>query len=161
MELAARDPHARTKQAKLDAMFQLMMEDFVDPEEIGLSPEELTDPLKFQQFKDSLLVAPSRLGVQRLGTLVSFLTTSVEALGIGIAMQCEESYPLQRGHVPLPGESWGTDSCSVDVACDGMVRHQDGPAVSDHAPTSWSIHSGCMSLPILVFKPVSWHHGNS
>ena len=76
VELAARDPHARevaTKQAKLDAMFQLMMEDFVDPEEIGLSPEELTDPLKFQQFKDSLLVAPTRLGVQRLSTLVSSL----------------------------------------------------------------------------------------
>ena len=76
VELAARDPDARevaTKQAKLDAMFQLMMEDFVDPEEIGLSPEELTDPLKFQQFKDSLLVAPSRLGVQRLSTLVSSL----------------------------------------------------------------------------------------
>ena len=76
VELAARDPHTReaaAKQTKLDAMFQLLMEDFVDPEEIGLSAADLTDPLKFQQFKDSLLVAPSRLGVQRLGTLVSSL----------------------------------------------------------------------------------------
>ena len=76
VELAAKDPHTKevaAKQTKLDAMFQLLMEDFVDPEEIGLSVEELRDPLKFQQFKDSLLVAPSRLGLQRLGTLVSSL----------------------------------------------------------------------------------------
>ena len=134
VELAARDPHARemaTKQAKLDAMFQLMMEDFVDPEEIGLSPEELTDPLKFQQFKDSLLVAPSRLGVQRLSTLVSSLRRWKRwAL---------EPFPVQRGHVPSPGESWGTDSCSVDVACDGMVCHEDGPAVPDHPLSGPSI----------------------
>ena len=154
VELAARDPHARevaTKQAKLDAMFQLMMEDFVDPEEIGLSPEELTDPLKFQQFKDSLLVAPSRLGVQRLSTLVSSLRRWKRW-----HWNCHAVWgalpPVQRSHVPPPGESWGTDSCSVDVACDGMVCHQDGPAVSDHPlpgpsiPDAWAYPFWCSSL---------------
>ena len=67
-------------------------------------------------------------------------------------MQCQEPFPVQRGHVPSPGESWGTDSCSVDVACDGMVCHEDGPAVPDHPlsgpsiPDAWAYPFWCSSL---------------
>ena len=48
--------------------------------------------------------------------------------------------------------AWGTDSCSVDVACDGMVCHEDGPAVPDHPlsgpsiPDAWAYPFWCSSL---------------
>ena len=71
---AAADPAVKehaTKQIKLNALFQLLPEDFIDVTELGLSWSALQDPMKLQKFKDTLMEAPSRLSFQRIGALTS------------------------------------------------------------------------------------------
>ena len=71
---AQADVHAREdalKQAKLDALFQLLVEHVVNASELGLQPDQMTDPLAVQAFKNTLMAGPSRLSGQRLGALVS------------------------------------------------------------------------------------------
>ena len=71
---AAADPAVKehaTKQIKLNALFQLLLEDFIDVTELGLSWTALQDPMKLQKFKDTLMEAPSRLSFQRIGALTS------------------------------------------------------------------------------------------
>ena len=71
---AAADPAVKehaTKQVKLNALFQLLLEDFIDVTELGLSWSALQDPMKLQKFKDTLMEAPSRLSFQRIGALTS------------------------------------------------------------------------------------------
>eukprot|EP00434_Breviolum_minutum_P039847 symbB.v1.2.035390.t1/scaffold4753.1/size44016/3 len=70
---AAADPAVKehaTKQIKLNALFQLLLED-IDVTELGLSWTALQDPMKLQKFKDTLMEAPSRLSFQRIGALTS------------------------------------------------------------------------------------------
>lgn len=70
----AADPQVReeaAKQVKLNSLFQLLVEDFIDLQELGMPWSALQDPVRLQAFKDMLLEAPTRLGVQRLGVLVS------------------------------------------------------------------------------------------
>ena len=162
VDLAAKDPHTKevaAKQMKLDAMFQLLMEDFVDPEEIGLSTEDLRDPLKFQQFKDSLLVAPSRLGVQRLGTLVSSLRRW-KRWALEFPCSVNKPTPFQSkwpcfcdrlvGVAPQPLLLCGMHFNGIPV----------GWAFSLLWTIFWFIHFGRTNFPILVSRPVSWLHGN-
>ena len=71
---AAADPQVReeaAKQVKLNALFQLIIEDLIDLKELGMPWEALQDPIRLQRFKDMLMEAPARLSVQRLGVLVS------------------------------------------------------------------------------------------
>ena len=71
---AAADPAVKEhaiKQVKLNALFQLLLEDFIDVTELGLSWTALQDPMKLQKFKDTLMEAPSRLSFQRIGALTS------------------------------------------------------------------------------------------
>lgn len=70
----AADPQVReeaAKQVKLNALFQLLVEDFIDLKELGMPWEALQDPIRLQKFKDMLMEAPARLGVQRLSVLIS------------------------------------------------------------------------------------------
>lgn len=160
VDLAAKDPHAKevaAKQMKLDAMFQLLMEDFVDPEEIGLSHEDLRDPLKFQQFKDSLLVAPSRLGVQRLGTLVSSLRRW-KRWALELPCSVNKPTPFQVAMFLRQVSRGGPTAAALcGMHCNGIPV---GWAFSLLWTIFWFIHFGCTNFPTLVSRPVSWLHGN-
>ena len=70
------DPQCReeeVKAAKLSALFQLLVEDFLNLQELGVDPQVLKDPLNFESLQASVMKGASRLGVQRLGTLTSSL----------------------------------------------------------------------------------------
>ena len=70
------DPQCReeeVKAAKLGALFQLLVEDFLNLQELGVDPQVLQDPLNFESLQASVMKGASRLGVQRLGTLTSSL----------------------------------------------------------------------------------------
>ena len=70
------DPQCReeeVKAAKLSELFQLLVEDFLNLQELGVDPQVLKDPLNFESLQASVMKGASRLGVQRLGTLTSSL----------------------------------------------------------------------------------------
>ena len=74
LALAEKDPHVKEemqKQTKLDVFFQLAVEDVVDLQELGVTLEELEDPVKLQSTKDALTASAARLSAQRLSALVS------------------------------------------------------------------------------------------
>ena len=71
---ALTDPHAREqvrKQAKIQELFQFVVEHLVDLRELGLSPSDAEDPAQMQLFKDNLMQSAQRLGLERLGALLS------------------------------------------------------------------------------------------
>ena len=85
---AAADPTVKeqaTKQLKLNAMFQVLLEDLIDIKELGLTWSALQDPMKLQKFKDTLMEAPSRLSVHRIGALTS-------------SMRRWKKWAIQRGY---------------------------------------------------------------
>ena len=74
LALAARDPHIKeemSKQTKLDVLFQLAVEDVVDLKELGITVDDLEDPMKVQSVKDALTAGAARLSVNRISALVS------------------------------------------------------------------------------------------
>ena len=74
LALAEKDPHVKEemqKQTKLDVFFQLAVEDVVDLQELGVTMEDLEDPVKLQSTKDALTASAARLSAQRLSALVS------------------------------------------------------------------------------------------
>ena len=73
---AQRDPQCReemVKQTKLEALFAVLLEDFLDLRELGVDHKVLEDPLQLQSLQTSVMKGASRLGVQRLGALTSSL----------------------------------------------------------------------------------------
>eukprot|EP00435_Cladocopium_sp_Y103_P034785 s1516_g9.t1 len=71
---AEADPHAREKAAKehkLDALFQILLEEVLDLAELGISHEEIQDPGVVQQLKETVMAQPGQLSTQRLGALAS------------------------------------------------------------------------------------------
>eukprot|EP00435_Cladocopium_sp_Y103_P065745 s568_g27.t1 len=71
---AASDPHAREKalkDQKVDALFQILLEEVLDLEELGLSLEQIQDPGVVQQLKETVMAQPSQLSAPRLGALAS------------------------------------------------------------------------------------------
>ena len=61
------------KQAKLDQLFVLVVENVVDLAELQMTPAKLADPMARQAFKNTLMTGASRLSGQRLGALSSAL----------------------------------------------------------------------------------------
>ena len=73
---AQRDPQCKeemVKQTKLEALFAVLLEDFLDLRELGVDRKVLDDPLQMQSLQTSVMKGASRLGVQRLGALTSSL----------------------------------------------------------------------------------------
>ena len=73
---ADKDPKCKEeamKQAKLDALFALLLEDFLDLKDLGVDRRMLDDPLQLQSLQCNIMKGASRLGVQRLGALTSSL----------------------------------------------------------------------------------------
>lgn len=71
---AAASPHAReqaTRQAKLDAFFQLLMEDVIDLNAMGATMKQLQDPGSLQSLKEVVMAVPSQLGTERIGALMA------------------------------------------------------------------------------------------
>lgn len=72
--LAEESPQVREatlKQTKLDLVFRLALEHFVDLHKLGLTWQSLEDPVRLQKTKDLLLGSASRLGLDRLRILLS------------------------------------------------------------------------------------------
>ena len=70
---AAHDPYAREvlqKNAKLEA---LLLEDFLDLEELGVNRAMMRDPVRCQLLKETVMPAASRLSPQRAAALVGAL----------------------------------------------------------------------------------------
>ena len=55
------------KQAKLDQLLVLVVENVVDLAELQMTPAKLADPMARQAFKNTLMTGASRLSGQRLG----------------------------------------------------------------------------------------------
>ena len=71
---ATSDAHAKEqaqKQTKLDVMFELALNYVVKLEDLGVTWQSLEDPMTLQTTKDTVVAGASRLGVGRLGALVS------------------------------------------------------------------------------------------
>ena len=76
MSLAAADPHVKeqaAKVAKVQALFELLVQDFLDLHELGVSRAQLQDATRMQLLKESIMPAADRLSVNRLGALLSTL----------------------------------------------------------------------------------------
>ena len=74
VQLAAKDAHSREeaqKQAKLNTIFEIAIEDVVTLDDLGVSWTSLEDPMTLQATKDTMLAGATRLGVGRLGALVA------------------------------------------------------------------------------------------
>lgn len=72
----AKDPHLKevaVKEVKVQALFQIAMENLLDLPSLGTTVEALRDPLRLQAFKDSVMVGTQRLGAERIGALTSAL----------------------------------------------------------------------------------------
>eukprot|EP00434_Breviolum_minutum_P027782 symbB.v1.2.024570.t1/scaffold2273.1/size83577/1 len=70
------DPHVKeqaVKEVKIQALFQLALEDLLDLQSLGTTVQALQDPLRLQAFKDSVMTSAQRLGVERIGALTSAL----------------------------------------------------------------------------------------
>ena len=59
------------RQARIDQLFQLALEDIIDLPSVGASWEMLQDPMRMQSFKEATMGAASRLSVNRLGALLN------------------------------------------------------------------------------------------
>ena len=71
---AVNDPHAKEqirKQAKIQELFQFVLEYLVDLEELGTDWDTIQDPVKLQALKTTLMQGAQRLGVERLGALLA------------------------------------------------------------------------------------------
>ena len=75
-QASAVDPYAREqshRMAKLDAFFQMLLEDLVDAAELGLTVDNLTDAGSIQSLKESLMATPNQLSTERVGSLMAAL----------------------------------------------------------------------------------------
>ena len=73
---AATDPYAKEQSvrvAKMDASFQMLMEDVVDAAELGLTVDNLQDAGSIQSLKESLMATPNQLSTERVGSLMAAL----------------------------------------------------------------------------------------
>ena len=97
MSLAARDPYVKeqaAKMAKTQTLFELLIQDFLNLEELGVSRTQLQDATRMQLLKESVMPAADRLSVHRLGALASTLRRWREfALRLGFDVR--QPTPLQ------------------------------------------------------------------
>ena len=82
-----------TKEAKLDAFFQMLMEDVLDMSDLGLTQAHLQDAGAIQSAKESIMAVPSQLSIERLGALMA-------AFGRWRKFAVPRKYPL-RSPTPL------------------------------------------------------------
>ena len=59
------------RQARIDQLFQVALEDIIDLSSVGASWEMLQDAMRMQSFKEATMGAASRLSVNRLGALLN------------------------------------------------------------------------------------------
>ena len=59
------------RQARIDQLFQVALEDIIDLASVGASWDMLQDPMRMQGFKETTMGAASRLSVNRLGVLLN------------------------------------------------------------------------------------------
>ena len=73
---ASQDPFAKEvlqKNAKLEAMFELLVADFLDLAELGVDRAMMRDPVRRQLLQETVMPAASRVSPQRAAALVSAL----------------------------------------------------------------------------------------
>ena len=59
------------RQTKLEVLFRLAVDYILNLDDLGVSGDELKDPLRWRELRDTTMSAAARLSVQRLGMLVS------------------------------------------------------------------------------------------
>ena len=85
-EQSAEAREANMKQTKLDLVFRLALEHFVDMASLGLSWASLEDPVRLQQAKELLTGAAARLSLGRIRILLQLSRSSIsEPLPIHMA----------------------------------------------------------------------------
>ena len=68
------DPHTKEvakRDVKTHALFQFVLENMINLEELGLSWRSLNDPAQMQGVRETLMACCSRLGTERLGALLA------------------------------------------------------------------------------------------
>ena len=94
-EAAAADAFAKqkaTKQAKLDAFFQMLMDDVLDMSDLALTPAHLQDAGAIQPAKESIMAVPSQLSIERIGALMTPLGDGGSSRRLG-SISCDLLHP--------------------------------------------------------------------
>ena len=102
------------KQAKLDQLFVLVVENVVDLAELQMTPAKLADPMARQAFKNTLMTGASRLSGQRLGALSSHKV--LVAFILMVATGCIRFEHVQRSHLVRLHGAWVEFECSQGKA---------------------------------------------
>ena len=143
-EPGKQDPFAKedaSRQIKLDALFQMAVDHILDLEEMGVSPSELRDPLRWQELKDTTMSGASRLSVGRLGQLVSSYRRWLQF--------CTEHDADHRNPSPLLLASF-----LKKVTLGGPTA-----SASMHAALTWFMSSLGANIPVThwLVKPFKFH----
>lgn len=110
----AADPRSRemaAKELKLDQLFTILMEYVIRPDELGIMPAYLQDPVGRQSVKEMVLHGAARLSLQRLGSLVSSFRRWVRYC------QTESIDPRSRPFHPWWSNSSLQHACGIEVVC--------------------------------------------
>ena len=97
LSLAASDPHVKEQAAKvtkIQALFDLLIRDFPDLTELGVSRDQLQDATRMQLLKEAVMPAADRLSVNRLGALLSTLRRWRE-FALRLGFELAQPSPLQ------------------------------------------------------------------
>ena len=130
------------RQTKLEVLFRLAVDHILNLEDLGVSGDELKDPLKWRELRDnSAMSAAARLSIQRLGMLVSSFKRWLKF--------CEESDVDCKNPSPLQLASFLK---KITVG---------GPTASSsmHAALTWFVSSLGANIPVShwMVRPYKFH----
>ena len=143
-ERRAEDPFAKedaSRQLKIDALFQLAVDNILDLEEMGVAPSDLRDPLRWRELRDTTMSAASTLSVHRLGMLVSSYKRWLRF--------CSEHNADHRNPSPLLLASF-----LKQITAGGPTA-----SASMHAALTWFMSSLGANIPVAhwLVKPFKFH----
>ena len=123
----------------------------MDLKELGITVDDLEDPMKVQSVKDALTAGAARLSVNRISALVSaFRRWRRFAMARG--WSSESSHPRPDVRIPAGGSDWWTYGCKWAVASAALVggepglfpSHQTFPGPTVPVPTAGTYqHPSC------------------
>ena len=143
-ERRAEDPFAKedaSRQLKIDALFQLAVDNILDLAEMGVAPSDLRDPLRWRELRDTTMSAAMRLSVHRLGMLVSSYKRWLRF--------CSEHDADHRNPSPLLLASF-----LKQITAGGPTA-----SASMHAALTWFMSSLGANIPVThwLVKPFKFH----
>ena len=111
VKLAASDAEVKETvavQTKIDAIFQLALEEVVNLQDLGVTWTELEDPLVLQSTKDTMMANASRLSLGRLSALLAAFRNG-DGMQLNMGYQCKVPHPCSwlASYVKLGKEDHG------------------------------------------------------